>query len=178
TFAREYPTLYPIVPQAAAQLPQAGPTPILSMLVQKLPWFHHVILMEKVKDRATRIWYMQRAIVHGWSRAVHSVQIETRAHNRSGKAVTNFAETLPPVPSDLAQEVLKDPYTFDFLTLFPDARERELEQGLTEHIQKFLVELGVGFAFVGRQVWPVTDQRRPPHSCSQRTPLFRLSYSP
>ena len=155
----------PIVPQAAAQLgtvevlQQAAakltldaPIPILQQLAAKLPWFHHVLLIEKVKDRATRLWYMQHAIEHGWSRAVLTVQIETKAHRRMGKAQTNFAHTLPPPQSDLAQQVLKDPYTFDFLTLSAEARERELEQGLTEHIQKFLVELGVGFAFVGRQV--------------------------
>lgn len=155
----------PIVPQAAAQLgtdeilqqavaklTPGTPTPILPQLAAKLPWAHHVILMEKLKDRATRIWYMQHAIEHGWSRAVLTVQIETKAHRRMGKAQTNFAQTLPPPQSDLAQQVLKDPYTFDFLTLSAAARERELEQGLTEHIQKFLVELGVGFAFVGRQV--------------------------
>lgn len=155
----------PIVPQAAAQLgtvevlQQAvakltldAPIPIMQQLVAKLPWFHHVILLEKVKDRATRVWYMQRAIEHGWSRAVLTVQIETKAHRRMGKAQTNFAQTLPPPQSDLAQQVLKDPYTFDFLTLSAEARERELERGLTVHIQKFLVELGVGFAFVGRQV--------------------------
>ncbi len=167
-FAREYPTLCPIVPQpaallpegnatpnmpqAAAQMPQDASFPILQQLAAKLPWFHHVILMEKVKDRSTRVWYMQHAIEHGWSRAVLTVQIETQAHKRAGKAVTNFTQTLPPPQSDLAQQVLKDPYTFDFLTLSAEARERELEQGLTEHIQKFLVELGVGFAFVGRQV--------------------------
>lgn len=180
-FAREYPGLFMIVPQPAALLPEDGTAPsvpqaaaqltasaivqptvaqlspndplsILPQLVAKLPWFHHVILMEKVKDRATRLWYMQHAVEHGWSRAVLTVQIEARAHRRAGKAVTNFAQTLPPPQSDLAQQVLKDPYTFDFLTLSTAARERELEQGLTDHIQKFLVELGVGFAFVGRQV--------------------------
>jgi predicted nuclease of restriction endonuclease-like (RecB) superfamily len=83
---------------------------------------------------------------------VLTVQIETQAHRRMGRALTNFAQTLPPPQSDLAQQVLKDPYTFDFLTLSAEARERELEQGLTEQIQKFLVELGVGFTFVGRQV--------------------------
>ena len=138
-----------IVPIPSAQLETAR---ILPTAVAKLPWFHHVLLMEKVKNLATRIWYMQHAIEHGWSYAVLTVQIETKAHQRMGKAQTNFAQTLPPPQSDLAQQVLKDPYTFDFLTLGADARERELEQGLVEHIQKFLLELGVGFAFVGRQV--------------------------
>jgi predicted nuclease of restriction endonuclease-like (RecB) superfamily len=155
----------PIMPQAAAQLSASeivqpvvaqlspdDPVLILQPVVAKLPWAHHVTLLDRVRDRATRIWYMQRAIEHGWSRAVLTVQIETKAHRRMGKALTNFAQTLPPPQSDLAQQVLKDPYTFDFLTLSAEARERELEQGLTEHIQKFLVELGVGFAFVGRQV--------------------------
>ena len=117
-----------------------------------LPWGHNLVLLHKLKDRATRLWYAGAAIEHGWSRAVLTVQIETKAHQRMGKAQTNFAQTLPPPQSDLAQQVLKDPYTFDFLTLGADARERELEQGLVEHIQKFLLELGVGFAFVGRQV--------------------------
>lgn len=138
-----------IVPIPSAQLETAR---ILPTAVAKLPWFHHVLLMEKVKNLATRIWYMQHAIEHGWSYAVLTVQIETKAHQRMGKAQTNFAQTLPPPQSDLAQQVLKDPYTFDFLTLGADARERELEQGLVEHIQKFLLELGIGFAFVGRQV--------------------------
>lgn len=139
----------PILPQVVAKLAE---TPILPQLAAQLPWFHHVVLMEKVKDLAARAWYMEQAIAYGWSRAVLTVQIETKAHQRMGKALTNFAQTLPPPQSDLAQQVLKDPYTFDFLTLGADARERELEQGLVEHIQKFLLELGVGFAFVGRQV--------------------------
>ncbi|MBA3960597.1 MAG: DUF1016 domain-containing protein [Chthoniobacterales bacterium] len=151
-----------IVPTPSAQLESAGilpmpvakshPDEILQPLVAKLPWAQHVLLMEKVKDLATRVWYMQRSLEHGWSHAVLTVQIETKAHQRMGKALTNFARTLPPLQSDLAQQVLKDPYTFDFLTIAADARERELEQGLVEHIQKFLLELGVGFAFVGRQV--------------------------
>lgn len=141
-----------ISPPAVAKSPAECSSPIVQPPVAQLPWAHHVTLLDRVRDRAPRIWYMQRAIEHGWSRAVLTVQIETQAHKRMGKALTNFAQTLPPPQSDLAQQVLKDPYTFDFLTLSAEARERELEQGLTEHIQKFLVELGVGFAFVGRQV--------------------------
>lgn len=159
-----------IVPQAAAQLPPAdadspiSPLPvaksgwpdptsaILQQVAAKLPWFHHVILLEKVKDRAARAWYMQAAVDNGWSRSVLAVQIAQRAHRRAGKAVTNFAATLPPPQSDLAQQTLRDPYVFDFLTLSTAARERELEQGLIDHVQQFLVSLGAGFAFVGRQV--------------------------
>jgi predicted nuclease of restriction endonuclease-like (RecB) superfamily len=120
--------------------------------VALLPWGHNLLLLHKLKQRETRLWYARAALRHGWSRTVLTIQIETQAHRRMGRAVTNFARTLPPPQSDLVQQVLKDPYTFDFLTLSAEARERELEQGLTEHIQKFLVELGVGFAFVGRQV--------------------------
>jgi hypothetical protein len=106
-----------IVPQAAAQLPDPAPaSPIMQQLAAQLPWFHHVILIEKVKDRSARAWYMQAAAENGWSRAVLGVQIEQRAHLRAGKAVTNFAATLPPPQSDLAQQTLKDPYVFDFLT--------------------------------------------------------------
>lgn len=117
-----------------------------------LPWKHNVLLLTKLKKPAERLWYARATLQHGWSRAMLMVQIESRAHRRLGRAVTNFARTLPPPQSDLAQQVLKDPYTFDFLTLPAAARERHLEQGLTDQIQRFLVELGVGFAFVGRQV--------------------------
>lgn len=120
--------------------------------VAHLPWGHNRLLLTKLKRPTERIWYAQAALRHGWSRAVLTVQIETEAHRRTGKAVTNFAQALPPPQSDLAQQALKDPYMFDFLTLSAQARERELEHGLTAHIQRFLVELGVGFAFVGRQV--------------------------
>jgi predicted nuclease of restriction endonuclease-like (RecB) superfamily len=138
-----------IVPQAVGQL--AGPN-YPSSEIANLPWGHHGILIEKVKDRDTRQWYARSALEHGWSRAVLALQIDSRLRERQGQAITNFAGTLPAPQSDLAQQTLKDPFVFDFLTLAKDARERELEDGLVEHIQKFLLELGTGFAFVGRQV--------------------------
>lgn len=154
-----------IVPQAVAQLDRAAKVPqpaahlggnsnasIVQQLAAQLPWGHHVWLIERVKNRADRFWYMQQAVAHGWSRSILSAQIAAKAHRGAGKAITNFSATLPPVQSDLAQQTLKDPYLFDFLTLATAARERDLEQGLIDHIQKFLVTLGVGFAFVGRQV--------------------------
>jgi predicted nuclease of restriction endonuclease-like (RecB) superfamily len=117
-----------------------------------IPWFHHVILMQKVKDAATRRWYMEKTLANGWSRNVLAMQIDGRLHERQGAAVTNFERTLPAPDSDLARQLLRDPYVFDFLTLAEDARERDLEQGLIAHIRRFLLELGVGFAFVGSQV--------------------------
>jgi predicted nuclease of restriction endonuclease-like (RecB) superfamily len=124
---------------------------ILQQLAAKLPWFHNCIILDKVKVAEERIWYLRAAIQNGWSRNVLAMQIDGGLHRRQGKAITNFQTTLLPPQSDLAQQVLKDPYNFDFLTLTREAHERELESGLVEHIQKFLIELGVGFAFVGRQ---------------------------
>jgi predicted nuclease of restriction endonuclease-like (RecB) superfamily len=120
-------------------------------LVASLPWGHNIVLMQKVKEVDARLWYARAALEHGWSRAVLTHQIETQLHRREGKAITNFAAALPAPQSDLAHQTLKDPYIFDFLTMDAGARERDLELGLLNHIQKFLVELGVGFAFVGRQ---------------------------
>lgn len=125
---------------------------IVQQAAAQIPWFHTCTLLDKLKDPAIRLWYARKTLENGWSRAVLTVQIESRLHERSGKAITNFNLTLPPPQSDLAQEVLKDPYTFDFLTLGEQAHERDLERGLVEHVQKLLLELGAGFAFVGRQV--------------------------
>ena len=135
-----------IVQQAVAQPSVAPPE-----LVASLPWGHNVVLLEQIEDRHTRLWYTRATLEHGWSRAVLTHQIETQLHRRKGSAITNFTATLPAPQSDLAHQTLKDPYVFDFLTMDADARERDLELGLLNHIQKFLVELGVGFAFVGRQ---------------------------
>ena len=136
----------PIVLQAVSKLEDEPPEPLAM-----LSWSANLILLHKLKDPATRLWYARKAVAHGWSRAVLTVQIESRLHERSGKAITNFAHTLPPAQSDMAREVLKDPYTFDFLTLGEAAHERDLERGLVEHVQKLLLEMGAGFAFVGRQ---------------------------
>jgi predicted nuclease of restriction endonuclease-like (RecB) superfamily len=118
----------------------------------RLPWSANLILLHKLKDPATRLWYARQAVANGWSRTVLALQIESRLHQRSGKAITNFAHTLPPAQSELAREVLKDPYTFDFLTLGPAAQERDFEGLLVDNVQKLLLEMGAGFAFVGRQV--------------------------
>ena len=125
---------------------------ILQQLAAKLPWFHNCVLLDKVKDTTERLWYIQQAILNGWSRNVLVMQIEGGLYRRQGKAITNFEATLPSPESDLAQQLIKDPYNFDFLTLTKEAQERDLERELLAHLRQFLVELGVGFAFVGSQV--------------------------
>jgi predicted nuclease of restriction endonuclease-like (RecB) superfamily len=154
-FYREYPHLE-FVPQPVAQIEPDPKVPQAVALfpvelMQSVPWGHHAELIAKVKDPATRQWYMQAAVENGWSRNILVMQIETAAHNRQGRATTNFAKRLPPPDSDLVQQTLKDPYLFDFLTLESGFHERELETGLIVHLEKFLLELGQGFAFVGRQ---------------------------
>jgi predicted nuclease of restriction endonuclease-like (RecB) superfamily len=118
----------------------------------QLPWYHHIALLDKLKTREDRRWYAAKAIEHNWSRNILVMQIESRLIERSGGAVTNFALTLPKPESDLARESLKDPYRFDFLGLGEEAQEREIETALVKHVTDFLLELGAGFAFVGRQV--------------------------
>jgi predicted nuclease of restriction endonuclease-like (RecB) superfamily len=167
-FYREYPdlaftpqpveqiTVAPKVQQAAAQIAvaqemQQAVALFPTELMLAVPWGHHTLLMAKVKDSNTRHWYLHATVTNGWSRAVLLMQIETAAHIRQGQAASNFALRLPAPDSDLAQQALKDPYLFDFLTLEAGFRERELETGLIAHLEKFLLELGQGFAFVGRQ---------------------------
>lgn len=118
----------------------------------QVPWFHNCLLLDRVPDPATRQWYIAAALREGWSRNILSLPIEGQAHLRHGKAQNNFPATLPPADSDMAVQVFKDPYLFDFLGTDSPRREAELERGLVDHIQKFLLELGQGFAFVGRQV--------------------------
>jgi len=119
--------------------------------VGQLPWGHNVLLLNRIKEQEARLFYVQKAIAENWSRATLEVHIKNRLHERQGKAVTNFAARLSAPTSALAQETLKDPYLFDFLSLGEDAQEREIENALMQHITRFLLELGNGFAFVGRQ---------------------------
>jgi len=124
---------------------------IVQQLAGQIPWFHNCTLLDKVKNPTERVWYIQQTIEYGWSRNVLVHQIESGLYRRQGKATTNFDRTLPKPQSELAQQLLKDPYNFDFLSLGKDALERDLEQALIDHIRDFLLELGVGFAFVGSQ---------------------------
>jgi predicted nuclease of restriction endonuclease-like (RecB) superfamily len=125
---------------------------IVKQLVSQLPWGHVVRLIQKVKSPEEREWYIRKAFEHGWSRDILVMQIESRLFHRQGKAINNFAATLPPLQSDLASQVLKDPYLFDFLSVGDEAHEREIERELVQHITSFLLELGAGFSYVGRQV--------------------------
>ena len=124
---------------------------IVQQAAGQIPWFHNCTLLDKVKDPEARRWYIQQTIENGWSRNVLVMQIESGLYDRQGGAVTNFARALPVPQSDLAQQLIKDPYNFDFLTISKDARESELENALTYQIRNFLLELGMGFSFLGSQ---------------------------
>jgi predicted nuclease of restriction endonuclease-like (RecB) superfamily len=125
---------------------------IVQQAVGQLPWGHNLVLLSKLKDASQRLAYAQATLEHNWSRNVLVMQIETGLLARQGKAVTNFEARLPKAQSDLARESLKDPYRFDFLNLTEEAQERAVESALVRHVTEFLLELGAGFAFVGRQV--------------------------
>lgn len=117
--------------------------------VAQIPWGHHTILLDKVADPEQRKWYLQKTIEHGWSRNILDIQIKTDLYHRSGKALTNFSTTIPASDSDLAQDSLKDPYVFNFITTSEETKERNVQSALIAHIERFLLELGVGFTFVG-----------------------------
>src|SRR6195256_3100318 len=123
----------------------------VQQVVAQLPWGHQVRILDSVKGAKQREWYIRQAVQGGWSRNVLVHQIETNLFDRQGHALTNFDKTLPAPQSDLAQQLIKDPYNFDFLTFGPDVQERDLERSLIEHVRDFMLELGKGFAFVGRQ---------------------------
>jgi predicted nuclease of restriction endonuclease-like (RecB) superfamily len=120
-------------------------------LCAKIPWMHNVLIIEKLKQPNEVLFYLEQTIANNWSRSVLEYQIETNLYSRQGKAITNFQLTLPEIESDLASALLKDPYNFDFLTLSSKAKEQELEEKLILHITQFLLELGKGFAYMGRQ---------------------------
>ena len=133
-----------IVQQPAGQLCESN-------ILCKIPWQHHISIMEKCKTIDQALFYTKQTIKHNWSRSVLEIQMESKLDERQGKALNNFELTLPKTQSDLAKETLKDPYKFDFLTLEADVQELQLEKMLTDNISRFLLELGKGFAFVGRQ---------------------------
>ncbi|MES2252697.1 MAG: PDDEXK nuclease domain-containing protein [Pseudomonadota bacterium] len=123
----------------------------VQQVVAQLPWGHNIFLMDLVSNKQDRLFYVRNAIEYGWSRNIMVMQIETALHKRQGQAITNFHARLPSPRSDLAHYTLKDPYIFDFLSIGAEAQEREVEKALLQHMEKFILELGAGFAFVGRQ---------------------------
>ena len=127
------------------------PNGICETAVSQIPWGHNIVIMQRIESEEERLWYANEAIKCGWSRNVLVMWIESQLYKRRGAAVNNFALTLPEAHSDLAVESLKDPYCLDFLTISDKALEKEIEEGLIEHLQKFLLELGQGFSFVARQ---------------------------
>lgn len=128
-----------------------GPTPFGQQLVDQIPWGHNILIFTKCASVTEAGFYIAQTIEQGWSRDVLALQLKSNLHARAGQAVTNFSRTLPSPQSDLAQQTLKDPYTFDFLSLTTPYNEQDVERQLTRHITQFLLELGKGFAFIGRQ---------------------------
>lgn len=155
----DFPELSTIVPQVGAQLentvvPQLGAqnkSPIVPQVVGQLPWGHLKILISKIKENKECLFYMQETISNSWSRDVLALQIKSNLYKRQGKAVTNFKNTLPEPQSDLANQTIKDPYVFDFMTLTQPFKEKDIENQLVAHVTSFLLELGKGFAFIGKQ---------------------------
>ena len=133
------------------QFAESYPTGISETAVSQIPWGHNIVLLQKINDPQIRLWYAEQTIENGWSRSMLMTWIASDLFTRQGRALNNFQNTLPEPQSDLAEQTLKDPYNFSFLALQKKFRERDLEQGLVDHIQKFLLELGTGFAFVKRQ---------------------------
>lgn len=125
--------------------------PFVQQLAEQIPWWHNVLIFTKSESVAIAKFYLQATLQNNWSRNILALQIESRLHERQGQAITNFAQTLPAPQADLAQQTLKDPYLFDFLSMTQTVHELGLEKQLTDHIVRFLLELGAGFAFIGRQ---------------------------
>ena len=123
----------------------------VQQVVAQLPWGDNIRLIEAVKDPPEREWYARQAIEHGWSRNVLSHQISSHLFQRQGRALTDFSRALPAPQSELAQELIKDPYSFDFIAFGPEMLERDLERSLLENLRSLILELGKGFAFVGSQ---------------------------
>lgn len=140
--------------QAVAKLasdPWVGVDAELAQRIAQIPWGHHILIFSKTSGLAEAVFYIGQTIDQGWSRDVLALQLKSMLYDRAGKAVTNFSRTLPAPQSDLAQQTLKDPYAFDFMTMTAPYNERDVERQLIQHITQFLLELGKGFAFVGRQ---------------------------
>ncbi|MBC7862311.1 MAG: DUF1016 domain-containing protein [Bacteroidia bacterium] len=163
-FAKAYPDFLILQPLAAKLVSErktrfqnkktASKNPQIKCLphpASLIPWTHNQVILDKVKKESERLFYLQKTRENGWSKTVLALQIESNLFRRQGKAITNFKNTLPESDSDLANETLKNPFVFDFLSLGPESRERDIENALIQHMKKFLLELGRGFAYVGNQ---------------------------
>lgn len=140
-----------IVQVPLAQITQSNSNQFMQVNLAQISWYHHITLLDKIKDTEIRFFYIQKTIENGWSRDVMVHQIESGLYNRVGKISSNFQQVIAPPNSELVQQVFKDPYKFDFIYLGAEAKERDLEDALTKQMTKFLLELGQWFAFVGRQ---------------------------
>ena len=152
SFYKSYSDVAAIPPPLVAELDLEVKTDFETVF-WSIPWTHHILLMEKVTGQKTRLWFMTETLKNGWSKNTLLSMINSKADKRKGKAVSNFGRLLPTVQAELAKQELKDPYIFDFLTLQEPFHESELELGLLKHLEQFLIELGQGFAFVGRQYY-------------------------
>jgi len=137
-------------PNIAQVVQQLISTELFDLIVS-IPWGHHTTILRKLKDIKEAIFYVNKTIENNWSRSILEYQIESNLYNRQGKAINNFSHSLPAIQSDLANAMLKDPYNFEFITLSEEAKEKDLELKLVQHISQFLLELGKGFAYMGRQ---------------------------
>ncbi|MBF0119135.1 MAG: DUF1016 family protein [Desulfobacterales bacterium] len=149
-FAKEY-NNFQILQQPVAKFERQGDVSLIKHLIPQIPWGHNILLIEKIKEVPIRLWYMQEILKNGWSRDILALMIKNNTHARQATLASNFKATLPEPQSDLVRQTLKDPYIFDFITMAGPFQERELETELVKHLEKFLIELGSGFAFVGRQ---------------------------
>lgn len=150
-FAEAYPDFLQFVQPSAAQLHSDSKIPIEQPIVAQIPWTHHTIILDKAKSLKERLFYIEKTLENGWSKTILSMQIGSGLFNRQGNAITNFTYTLPAIQSDLANETLKNPYILDFLSYSEEMKEREFEKALIQHLKKFMLELGRGFAYVGNQ---------------------------
>jgi predicted nuclease of restriction endonuclease-like (RecB) superfamily len=148
----------PVAKSSAGKEKPSTANPIAPPLIEQIPWGHHREIITKCKDINEALFYIAQTMQHNWSRSVLVHQIESGLYKRKGKALTNFEYTLPKPQGDLASELLKNPYQFDFLQLGEEATERDLETALTDQLVKFLLELGAGFAYIGRQQLLVVDE--------------------
>ena len=153
-FAKAYPH-FSILQPLVAKLPKTKKlkteSEFLQPLVAKIPWTHHTIILDRIKGKEERIFYLQKTLENGWSKSVLSLQIDNKLFERQGKSINNFENALPAIDSDLAKETFKSSYVFDFLTFSEEAKERDVERALIQHLKKFMLELGRGFSYVGNQ---------------------------